>query len=66
MSRVRLWGHDAVHYAEAHHLGLHRASGDPGQAERELSVEDAQKLPDEEASTLYVEFDWPVAPSEEL
>ncbi len=55
MTTVILKGQEAIHYAEVHHLLLHRYADATGAARDDLSLEDARQIAGEHPELIWVE-----------
>lgn len=56
MSTVILRGEEAIHYAEVHHMMLHRYDDSLGMTPEEVSLDEAQKLPEAELGHICLEI----------
>ena len=55
MSTVILKGDEAIHYAAVHEMTLHKYASDSGGERDGLSVEEANKIAEEDAGLIWVE-----------
>ena len=55
MSTVILKGQEAIHYAEIHHLDLHKYADETGAARDHLSLSEARDLADVHPESVWVE-----------
>lgn len=58
---TKLTGTDAIEYAEAHNLPLHKHA-DPTEGAREVSVEEAREIAAEDPSLIWIEIRDPHSP----
>lgn len=55
MTTVILKGQEAIHYAEAHHVSLHKYADESGSARDDLSPEDARRIALQHPELIWVE-----------
>jgi hypothetical protein len=65
MSTVRLKGQDAVNYATAHGLMLNKSADQTGEERKNLSVEEARRIAEENPASIWLEIRTGVYPADD-